>query len=496
MLLRLCQLKSLILILLLVSGGCSFRNKKQHQYNELVSSFNPTWFKNNPNHRLVNTEGAPVAHRFFDVSPDFSKDQKFANIVVTTPAGSPYHYGIDLSSGQSYFSHSFCPQSDVWNRENGTFYTPPFSIGFIPRILDQLGEPQKVIFFGIKDRVKRTSVENFFRAKIIGAYVEQTCPDGNCLGKANWLSRLVFIAVDPDEQKYSSVENIQDFQKEHRWSEIRAAIENLHGRNAMGTHFLPHQKVGNLISFDEALEFFNRNSIHMTRMETKDIRSSCHKLYDKLWKLVGEERPEDRAIKNVAELNEKVKLRNELKAKGKPVGFAQRFQKFTKKYADQTTTCSRFVYAGNLNHDSEKFWFLNHVLLFYRLHRDGYHFDCRRKAWQKTILDNRGEVTYDLKKDIESCGEKELDLAMGYLPNFLRTLKGNNRNYYKFIDYDNLAQGTHNKIYNWVKVDERQFECKDDPNLKLTRDARVYPEEIRWKPRDIKDIEKEMKIIY
>lgn len=497
MLLRLCQLKSLItttLVLTLVSS-CSWRRDDVSPTSELLQTFNNNWFKVNPNHSLRERNNEPSPHLFFDTTPEFNKRDRTANAIVTVPQGSKHAYTIDLNSGQRYYTHSYCKQKDIWNAYSGSIGRPVFSIGYIPRVLDQLGDPQKVIIWSKEKDYGESVTTNYHKVKLIGAYVEQICPDGNCLGKGNWLSKLVFIGVDADDKSLLKISNIDEFKKTFDWETSKAYLENIDGRNFIGDQMYPSTRVSQLIEYEDAFDYFKKRSIFLTDAELKKIQKGCHILYDRLWDDVGKIRPEDRGAKTVKELNEKIKLREKLKEERKPVGFAQRLRKFTKKYFNEISTCEKFVYHGNINRDPEAFWFLSHMGIYYRLHREGYYFDCRTDTWFRNVLNAEGNQLHDLKRDISMCNEADIDRAMDYLPNFLKSLKGE-KDYYRFIDYDHHTFGTHQKMYSWVKMKSSRFDCSDDPNATIKKELRVFPEDVQWKQRDVKDIADKLKIIY
>jgi hypothetical protein len=489
--LQLCQLKSLLLMgLVLVS--CTSTKKTT----ELISLQEGRWFKTRPEHSLVGSDGRPVTHLFFDMNPEFGKDGRSVNVILSTLADSEHAYKIDLVSGQRHYDHSYCPQDDIWKEQKGEFARPPYSIGYIPRYLDQLGGPQKVLVFGAPSKFSEVINFRSLRVRIVGAFVERECAEGNCIGKGAWTSRLVFLAVDPRDTSFGHIEDVAGLQKVIEWKDVKGHAENLDGRNLSNGVSYPAIRAGVPLSFEEAFEFFKTHSIFMSDGELGKIRNGCTALYEGLWAEVGFERPEDKAVTNMNELKAKLKIRDEIKAKGGPVGFAQRFQVFTKKYFDEITTCGKFVYAGNLNDHTEKFWFLGQVDLFYRLHKEGFYFDCRNNSWQKNSFDARGEPIYDLKKEIDSCKERNLDGAMTYMPNFLEGLKGSNLEYFRFVDYDNHTFGTHNKLYTWVRTPIKKYDCATDTNDSIRKASKVFPEDVRWRLREVRGLEKEMKIIY
>ena len=495
MLARLCQLKSLSLLTLIAVSGCSFFNKDKDQSLELLTSMKNEWFSKNPDHALWNQEGKPQSHHFFDVNPEISKTQTYANVVVVTPQNSGLAYQLDIPSGQRFYSHNYCKQKDIWNKYSGTIYKPTFSIALIPRLLDQMGEPQRVIVFGGAASFTKPDYQEY-RVRLVGAFIEQTCPEGNCLGKNNWVSRMVFIAVDPDDKNFAQVKTLDELNKITDWSMNKAVYENLDGGNGSVGTMYPAIRVGNQIQITEAMDYYTKRSIYLSDAESEKIRKGCHTLYDKLWTDVGAEHEEDKPARTVDALNKKVKLIQELKAKRKPVGFAARFREFNKKYYSEYTTCQKFVYAGNINKNPEKFWFLSYMGMFLRLHKEGYFYDCRGKAWKKNVLNAMGKPVYEYMDGIDYCQDKDFDLAMDYLSNFLTGIKNTESSYFKFVDYDASSLGTHQKLYSWVKVKTRNYDCRNDQNLQIRNETKVFPDDVTWKPRFEKDIADELKIIY
>jgi hypothetical protein len=498
MLLRLCQLKSLkLFILVLLVSSCSFLNlEREKDASELLTPMKAEWFHHNQRHALYDQLGRPQSHHFFDVHPDLGKTDILINSIILTPEGSVHNFELDLASGQRYYNNSFCPQSDIWQEYNGSISEMTFSVGIIPRMLDQIGEPQKVIIFGGKEKFQKLTDTHQHRIKLVGALIEQSCPEGNCLGRDNWLSKMIFVAVDPDDKKFEKVSNIIELQKIVNWVQTKAVLENINGRNGGAGSSYPAVKVGKLINLKDAIEFYRKRSIFLSDEELNKIKHGCHSLYNKLWTEVGKARPEDQEAHSVEELNTKLKAIEALKKQGLPIGIAARFKSFVKKYFSEFSTCQKIVYAGNINEEKEQFWFLSYVGLFLRLHREGYYYDCRRNTWQKNLINSDGNPIYDIKDEIDECDEKDFDSAMGYLPNYLRTLKDSESEFFKFLDYDNHPFGTHQKLYSWVKVKTKSYDCESDPNLSIRKEIKVFPEDMSWKNWNINDIEDKMKIIY
>ena len=474
---------------MLILSSCYLKKKEEKKIPTLPNH----WFSVNKNHSLQDLKEEPKPHLLFDVNGSLQADTKLVDVMIETPEHSPNAFIIDLLSGQRYFSHNFCRQDDIWKGPHGV-YRPSFSVAVMPKVLDQLGLNQKVIVFSKRRDFAQEAINYPKKVRLVGSYIEQICPNGNCLGKDNWLSRLVFLAVDSGDQTYADVVDIPGLQTKINWEKVKAELQNLAGQNHMGDKYYPYIKVASLVEINEAMAYFKKRSIALDNQYLAKIQKGCFILYDRLWEEVGKFRPEDEPANTEKELMEKMKVISALKEKRKPYTFAQRLANFTEKFSSEITTCDRFVYHGNINQDIEKFWFLSYMGIFYRMHKDGHHFDCPTKRWTKNILDINGKRIYDLKADIQLCSNSDIDLAMSYLPNYLKGLKGE-PHYYRFIDYDNRGFGTHEKIYSWVGVQNLKMNCSKDINEEIKKHSKVFPDDVRWKERNANDISHKLKII-
>jgi hypothetical protein len=489
-------LKCLSLLLAIFLLSCATKKNRAYEAEALLSIYEPKWFAVSEKHSLRDPAGRLQAHLFFDVTPDFTEKDQLTNVIVTTLENSHLAYAVDLVSGQRHYAHSYCNQGDVWNQKSGTFGRPYFSIAYMPRVLDQMGDPQKVLIFGGRDRMRSSIDNHFVRVRVIGSYIEENCLELNCLGRDNWNSRLVFIAVDPQEPTYRDITDIESFGSLQSWEKLQTTLQNMDGRNFSVDRTYPYIRVRKLIPFRESIQLFRKRSAFMSDTEIKKIQKGCLALYDKLWKDVGEDRIEDKPAKNQDELKKKVKAREELREKKQPVGKMARFRGFIKKYFTEAATCEKFVYHGNINFNPEHFWFHSYIGMFIRLHKEGYYFDCRRKVWSENLFNVNGDPVHSLPEEIDFCSDKDMDLAMEYLPNHLKSLKNVMGPHFRFIDYDTHEFGTHRKIYSWVKMDTRKFDCRPDPNALVRDGLQVFPDDASWKRWETIDVEGDPKIIY
>jgi hypothetical protein len=479
------------MVLVILVSACAHRD---HQ--ELTTIYDRNWFNTNTEHSLRDPEGKPLPHLFFDVDPQFVKSDRSANVIIVTPYRSPNAYSLDLPSGQRYFTHSYCSQKDVWKKESGLFGPPHFSIAYLPRVLDQLGNPHRVIVFGNAKREQPLLDINYMRVRMVGAYVENICPEGNCVDRNTWLSRLVFIAVDAADHDYDSVNSLKSFKRKVKWETIKPELENMDGRNPYGEFVTPAVRVRKLLSFNTSFDYFQKRSILFTTEEMKKVQLGCHRLYEKFWTEVGAERPDDAIAKSTLDLEAKLKAREESRRKKLPVGFAARFRQFISTYYSEMKTCEKFVYHGNINSNPDKFWFLSYMGIFLRLHADGYYFDCSRDAWTRNEISTDGKPQYNFLEEIYECSERDIDLAMKNLPTFLKEINRTETRKYRFVDYDMHPFGTHQKIYNWTHYKLNQFECSDNKNENMLEKLSIMPEEAPWLKREPTDKAYNSKIIY
>src|SRR5690606_26831864 len=111
------------------------------------------------------------------------------------------------------------------------------------------------------------------QVRLVGSYIEQLCPSGNCLGKNNWLSRLVFLAVDQQDEFYQDVTDLAGLQKKVNWEKVKAESQNLAGQNHAGDKLYPAVKVASLVEINEALDYFKKRSIILDNQYLSKIQT-------------------------------------------------------------------------------------------------------------------------------------------------------------------------------------------------------------------------------
>ncbi len=488
--------KTLILCLVLLSAACAKRTQRVESINA-----KPSWMATDKLYNDRSYDGEYLIHPFFDLVPFASKTDNSLNFVMTTPVGSQSKYEIDLRSGKLYRKHNFCSQEDVWKKYPGTIDRPPYSEGIVPRLLDQLGSPQKVIVFGQSRYFQEFEIAptRSQRIRIVGGVLLQYCNSYPCRGFNKWQSRILLVAVSPTDPKLKKVNNINQLKKVIDWDESVAFIQNSNGRKLSGGTPTPSYRITGNIGPKEAFKIALTKGHLFNFDEMKTVRNSCQALYDYTWKTVqaikayeesgklAKDMPEKNKTKVVVkrdtftgnvvsaerleERSAKVKER-ELEIKD----FSHFFKHFYSKYKDRYKTCQQFVRDTSINSDKERMWFFSYLTSFFNTEETGYIYSCSRTAWVKNPVTSSGKRMYSFKDSIKNCTTRELNSAFDMSINIQAGLSGSFQDHFRFIEYDHGNGASHQKLYSWVRDLGDGYVCDKDRRQKLS----IFPQDVNW----------------
>ena len=472
--------------MILLIGSCSHWDDENPEWNSVKVS--PFWFTG----QTANLDGfsnTDNIHIFLDYEPFINMEDNSVNFVVTTPVEGKNAYDIDLVSGKRYYQYPYCSQKDVWKEYDREIYLPPFTQGIIPRVLDQLGQPQRIIVFGNDEFFKMDHADFAHRVQIVGAYVEELCHQGNCMMDDSWQKRVVLVGVDPRDRKFSDVLEFSQLKKRINWQEAKAFLENGRGRNFEGAKEFPAIRVIGEIKPGFALRYMLARSHLFQEDELQKIKKTCLKLYDYIWTYAGKMK---KKVSAEARMLEKMKkdtnadVLSGVKIKQKFVKetFSQRYVEILTKYGNEALTCFEFVRPNRLRLQPERFWFLTYISAFMKLQRLGYYYNCSRKSWRYNYVMSNGKRKFDPRQELKLCTEKDLNKAFTQLPEFIRQLRLAGREHFRFVEYDNSARGTHAKMYSWVPVGYKKLKCTKT-QAKLTRKSPILPLDVEWKKRGL-----------
>jgi hypothetical protein len=452
----------------------------------IVSSIQAKWFKRVPSRfMLLNHQGLTPRHLFFDVNPAINLTKRSLNFVVSTPSQSEVGYNIDLKSGQHYSSHKYCDDSDIWKQYSSDVELPPFSVGIVPRVFDQIGEPQKIIVFGDDGYFQKHFKTNHFDGNVVGGYVEQICPKGACLNRGEWRSRLVLVAIDPGSEKFGKVANLDELSHLVDMAYVKAFIQNGFGTNVKaGNHYATY-RMGSFIEAKNAMTFFKKNSIFFTVKKLTKMRKSCYKLYDHVWKKLGQDSKIERLVRTKKTFSSLSKLKPHIQ-KSSSQFFYKRFISTFKKYQKSYSTCEELVYPANVNHDQKRFWFFSYYTMLNLLNKEGYTYDCNKDVWKFNSILPTGKKVVSLSNEFKGCHARNIDKAFSSAAIALQSIRNNSFTSYRFIDYDRGALGTHSKLFSWVPVTNKRYRCAEKKEHFMTQ--KIFPHDIKWKKRELKQL--------
>lgn len=442
-------IKILLIFVVLVSCSMGSKTKKTEAFEKeaLVSKIEPKWYETVERFKLQDIEGAPVAHSFFDLKPMLDKKDESLQFVVAIPESSPYLYDLDMKSGRHYLSKKYCSQG-YKSYEGIRVDYPPFTMGIIPRHLDQLNKPQKIIVFGMDKGDFKDFQNRYYEAKILGGYIEKICSARICKDKDQWLSRLVLIGVNKDYP----YQTMQDLLKNISLDEMKAFIELGNGANFIAGEFVPKVSFSSFIDKKMSFEIMKKHSLAFSLKKIKDLKLSCYKLYDHSYNLYEKTKEKFSKI------------------------FYDHYEKFSKEYK----TCFEYVYPANINHDQERFRYFANIEALVKLHDLGYFFNCNRNIWDENPLTEKNKRVYSFKEMFKFCSEDQFNKSFISMYDFIARLKLEYKKSLSFISYDSGMMGTHNKLYSWVVDEGNTLNCasKEDRDFSLSRN--LFPEDFYW----------------
>ena len=427
----------LTLLILLSCSGMEYETKKafkklnpltaesntQRYEDDSVSNYLPLWYDAAKRFRSYDRKGNLDRHLFFDPAPASKKENRSINFIVITPFDSPTSYRLDSQSGQRYRHHTYCEQDDIWGRYEGTVKRPNYTRGIVPRVVDSTGGPQNIIVFGNESFYKGYSHSNSQRVRVVGGIILQDCPKGKCNSSGEWLTKLILVGVDTRDKEYASIENLHALKEKIDWPYTKAFLENGEGRNLIVKTENPGYRIAGEVDAREAFNFSIFRSKNFNKEKAYELRKSCHKLYDHIWKNIGDSSVEAQ----------------------RKYDFKTRFLFVYKKFAKEFDSCSDFVKVSNVNDNAKRHWFFVYYTLVMKMLNAGYYYNCTSNTWAHNPRGYGDSYFYDPYEELKMCKGIEIDHAFKRVVPYLKTLKAAKSKYFRYFAYDNHPRGTHGR---------------------------------------------------
>ena len=450
--LGICQFKKhiySILFLTLLVSGCA----KKEVIKPIIRPTG-TWFSTHQKYRFVDIEDSPVSHLFFDFKPMVDIDRKLIDAVVITPENSRFHYDFDLVSGKRFYSHEYCKEKDVWKSYGPDLERPPYTEAIVPRLLDQIKKPQRVIIFGDSQYLSsgKFPQDETIRVKVIGGALEQFCDRFPCDNEKKWKSRLLLFAVSTLDPKFKNISSFGELVKILDWKEVKGFIENGRGRSISGGDSYPAFRLIGQVYPTKAIKYALGKGHLFSSNEITTLRKSCESVYERLFKL------------------------RDLVQSGEG-SLPKEFHKFYLKYWDSFKTCRQYVRASNITYNEKDHWFMEYISAFGHAEDKGFVYQCQTKAWVRNYNSVDGKTLYNQATELKYCTEEGMNLAFERAVNLMTGLSTSGLSFHRYVEYDSGAKSLHNKIYNWLFVSGKKQSCTKSKTEDL-----VFPNDVSWTP--------------
>lgn len=499
-----CSLREILLICSLIFSGCSLKKKDEKKPVKSAQKekyapvkIKPFWLKG-PDFIVHHTEDfEDEFHAFFDGVPFSDPKARELNVVPTMLKDSKFFYQLDTKSGKVFRSKDLCPQEDVWDKYGGTIYRPPYTEAVVPRLLDQLGYPQKVIVFGESRYFpeKEKFGQNSYRVRVVGGFLEQYCRFFPCGSTREWMSRLVLVAVNPRDPKFAGVKDMDRLREKVDWSYVQAFHENYQGRSLRVTEQQPAYRALGEVNADDAFNFAFQKGYFFKLPQLKTLKKNCWGIYDFTWK--GLEKVRVNQKKKVKDL---IKERNQRTqeqitaifqsnvVKDEEIDlsidelvtfdFSVFFRYWYKKFGMAYSYCKRFVPAANHKVAPRRHWALEYLALFMKMEELGYIYKCSQSAWVENPILRDGSYTIDPLIEKNNCTSREFDNAFATLEQFVNAQAIGHNHFVRYVEYDTGVGGSHHRIYSWIEETGKRMSCLDEYDRKDIPPA--FPPNVEW----------------
>ena len=231
------------------------------------------------------------------------------------------------------------------------------------------------------------------------------------------------------------------------------------------------------------------------------MRKGCYKLYDRIWERMSpiiKERSSNEKGDFALDPNGQrfYQLKNS-KRKGEVLPFFAEFRRFYEEYGREYNSCRRYIYGSNINENVQRHWMFAYVDAYMLLNQLNYFFDCSQVGWYSNpIMEKTQKRAVSDKALFAGCGSYPMDLAFERAPEYLATLKSKYSKTYRYLDYDRFMGGTHLKVFNWVRHENRVLPCqKDEEGRYINEKLPTFPKGAEWIKRHPKK-EKKKGLIY
>lgn len=415
-------------------------------------------------------DDAFVTNPFFDIDPKIEnfKDKELDNFgiryFVSTPVESKFQYNIDLYSGKLYRERAFCAQDDIWQNYSGDLLTPNFTQGFVPRVYDEAKQPQRLIVISDKEAIEpfKEQPQYFDIARVIGSVVVERCENFPCDQNEKWKASQILVGVSAREVKLNSLDTFVELKKKINWNYAKAMIVNMNGYHKLGGRTHAAFRISKELNLKDTYAYFSKNSKKISNEEFGELntwRVGCMKLYDSIW-----------------DESEKIRKQDH----GQAESFLKYFKEFYAKSSNEFYQCQKLVRPANIVENHRRLWFFSYIQAFNLLEKNGFYYSCVDNAWAYNPRVDTDKFYVDQNKELARCRAKNFEKAFDQAINGMSLMRNQTNRQFRFIEYDNMSGGSHQKLYSWIFDKNQNFACKYDSKTPNQIPFEVFPQDVVW----------------
>lgn len=415
-------------------------------------------------------DDAFVTNPFFDIDPKIENmnpkdaDNYGIRYFVSTPAGSDFQYNIDLYSGKLYRERKFCPQNDIWGSYTADLMTPNFTQGFVPRVYDQDKLPQRIIIISNKDSIEpfKEQPQYFDSARVIGSVIIERCENFPCDSKNKWKESQILVGLSTRDTEFNPIDSFMVLKQKIDWNYAKGMLTNMNGYHKLGGKIYPGYRISKELNLKDTVAYFNKNSKKISNEDFTGLnqwRLGCMKLYDSIW-----------------DESEKIRAQKD----GQAESFLKFFKEFHAKSGDQFYQCQKLVRPGNIVENPRRLWFFTYLQAFSLLEKNGFYFSCFNGAWAYNPKVDTDKFFVDQNKELERCRAKNFEKAFDQAINGMSLMLNQTNAQFRFVEYDNMKGGSHQKMYTWLYNKNQNYACKYDSKNPNQIPFEVFPQDVVW----------------
>lgn len=466
---RICQLQNMTKVLLLTIFCSIFLNSCANNIVEEKApeaKIEPRWQKLPLRFAHRDMNDGFIAHPFFDIDPRVSYQNNLFTLryFLSTPVSSGFQYDIDLYSGQLVRSREFCPQKDVWEFYNGNINKPNFTQGFAPRVFDENNRPMRVVILTDKEAlpVFKLQPSSYNDARIVGSVIIEQCETFPCGLRSKWKASQVLVGMSSNDPKSSTIEVFNDLKKSVDWDYTRAILVNMNGHHKVGDKTYPSYRISKELSLKDTWEYFEKNSKIYNNEKMSEMvkwRDGCLKMYDSLW-----------------EKAEKIRTL----PRGQTDEFLKLFKEFYTLDSENFYACQELARPATIIENHRRLWFFAYIQAFVLLEKNGFYFSCQDKAWAYNPKIDETRYFNNQVTELNRCRARDFEKAFDQAINGMSLMRNQTSRQFRFVEYDNMRGGSHQKIYGWIKNHAQNYSCQNSSLNQTQSFFDIFPQDVVW----------------